>query len=398
MKKIKGIGLSSGIAIGKVWVWESDFLKVPEYTVARNMVEHEISRFNLAVKETEKEIISLQEELRKNAGNQYADIFSFHLSLLNDDFLKEKARDIIINGRVNAETAVKRVLENVIREFNKSSDDLLKDRRRDLSDVIEKIISNMKKSSSPAARRTRDEIVVARDLAPSQTVSLDKKHIIGFVTEVGSITSHTAILAKALEIPAIVASDKITEILRDGDLIIIDAEAGVIIQNPAPSVIEKYRLRQEKILSRKKELSALKNLSGETRDGKRVCLQSNIELPEEIETSKKYGAEGIGLYRTEYLYLNRKDLPCEEEQFLAYRKVCDRMGGKPIIIRTLDIGGDKFLSDFEYPREMNPFLGWRGIRFCLERTDIFKTQLRAILRAAVSGNLRIMFPMVSTVE
>ncbi|HNS32539.1 MAG TPA: phosphoenolpyruvate--protein phosphotransferase [bacterium] len=398
MRKISGIGLSTGIAIGKARILENYFFMVPEYSISKSKVDSEITRFIEAIRATEKEIIELQKELNKNAGKQYADIFSFHLSLLNDNFLIEKTKNIIMEEGINTESALKTVLESTIQEFGKSSDDLMKDRRRDLADVIEKIIAKLKKSPHGTTGKMRNEIIVARDLAPSQTVSLNKRHVIGFVTEIGSITSHTAILAKALEIPAIVANESVTETLKNGDLLIIDAEEGIIIQNPPASVVEKYGRKKEELLSRKRKLSVLKNLKGSTRDGKEIKLHANIEFPEEIETARKYGAEGIGLYRTEYFFLNRKDLPCEEEQFLAFKKVCDRIPGKSIIIRTLDIGGDKFLSELPYPRELNPFLGWRGIRFCLERKDIFETQLRAILRASVSGNLKIMFPMVSTLE
>lgn len=398
MKKISGIGISPGIAIGKAWIWENYFLRTPEYSIDRNKIEAEIERFLEALKETEQEILKLQKDLENGAGKQYTDIFSFHISLLNDNLLVEKTKNLIKAEKINSESALKKVLQNIGDEFHKSSSDFKKDRRRDILDVIEKIILKLKESSQSKIKKFRNEIIVAEDLSPSQTVSLDKNYVIGFITEVGSITSHTAILAKALEIPALVANEKITEILKNDDLLIIDAEEGVAIQNPTPSVIKTYRKKKSELSGRKRKLALLKNISGQTKDGERIKIQANIELPEEVETAKKYGAEGIGLYRTEYLYLNRKELPCEEEQFLAYGKVCGRASGNTIIIRTLDIGGDKFLSELPYPRELNPFLGWRGIRFCLERTDIFETQLRAILRAAVKGNLKIMFPMVSTIE
>jgi|LSQX01.2.fsa_nt_gb phosphotransferase system enzyme I (PtsI) len=398
MKKIYGLGLSPGIVIGKVLILKNNLLGDPEHTISKNKISSEIERFLSAKKEAEKEILKKQEELKETAGNKYADIFYFHLSLLNDPFFIEKTKDIITKELVNTETALKKVLENISYEFKKSSEDLMKDKRIDMSDVIERIIVKLNKTDVMKIKKQKEEIIVAHDLAPSQTVSLDKKYVIGFITEVGSVTSHTAILAKALEIPAIVAKEKVTELLQDGDSVIIDTNEGIIIQNPSASTIQKYKRKQKELVLKNKQLSFLKNLLGKTKDGRSIKLQANIELPEEIETAEKYGAEGIGLYRTEYLYLNRKDLPCEEEQFLAYKKVCGKTQENDIIIRTLDIGGDKFLSKSPYPKELNPFLGWRGIRFCLERLDIFETQLRAILRAAACGNLKIMFPMVSTIE
>lgn len=399
MKKIRGVGLSPGIAIGKAWIWKNYLLNVPEYTISKHKIDDEITRFIDALKKTENEIIDLKRDIEKRAGQQYADIFSFHLSLLNDRFFIEKIKKVITDERVNVETALRKVLESLVVEFKKSPSDLIKGRQRDLVDIVEKIIITLEEPSDRKIKTFADEIIVARDLSPSQTVALDKKHIIGFITEVGSITSHTAILAKALEIPALVADENVTEILKNDDLLIIDADEGLIIQDPSPDLVRKYTKKKKEFLSKIRQLSQIKNLQGETKDGKKIKIQANIALPEEIERAEKYGAEGIGLYRTEYLYLNRKDLPSEEEQFLAYKKVCDKTPKNSIIIiRTLDIGGDKFLSEPSYSREINPFLGWRGIRFCLERKDIFETQIRAILRAAISRNLKIMFPMVSTLE
>ncbi|MBN1445588.1 MAG: phosphoenolpyruvate--protein phosphotransferase [Candidatus Omnitrophica bacterium] len=398
MKQIKGIGVSSGVAIGKAWIWENSLLKEPEYAIDESSVDVEVQRFNKALESTEIQIREMQRNFERQVGNQYSDIFSFHLAFLKDAVLKNETENIIRDEKINSESALTKVIQKLGREFRKKETDFFKDRRRDLLDVIEKIVLNLRGSSSARIKTFKDEIIVARDLSPSQTVSLDKNRVIGFVTEIGSETSHAAIIAKALEIPAVVAENAAGEI-KNGDAVIVDGTAGIVIVNPVKEVVDKYRGKKKEIFRMKERLLQIKNLPCQTLDGKRVHLHANIELPEEVETAKKYGAEGIGLYRTEYLYLNRKDLPSEEEQFLAYKNVAEKIGaGKPVIIRTIDIGGDKFISALPATVELNPFLGWRGIRFCLERKDIFKIQLRAILRAAVYGNLKIMFPMISTIE
>ncbi len=398
MKRLRGIGVSAGIAIGKAWVWDNSFLKFPEYSIEKESVEDEIQRFRDALEKTETEIKRLQKNFRDEAGTQYADIFSFHLAFLNDAILKDETEGIIREERINSESALNRVIHKLGREFKKKEADFLKDRRRDLLDVIERIVVNLQGPAASRIRKFKDEIIVTRDLSPSQTVSLDKNYVIGFITEIGSKTSHAAIIAKALEIPAVVGEGAADEI-KDGDRIVIDGDAGLVLVNPPKNVIDEYRDRKEDLARLKKKLVLIRDLPCETQDGHRISLHANIEFPEEVETAKKYGAEGIGLYRTEYLYLNRTDLPSEEEQFLAYKNVAGKMDDhKPVVIRTIDIGGDKFTSALPSTGELNPFLGWRGIRFCLQRKDIFETQLRAILRAAVYGNLKVMFPMVSTIE
>lgn len=401
MKKIKGIGISPGISIGKAWVVEPSFSEGDiEYSIDKSSVEKEIARLNEAINTTEVQIKEFQQKFEKDAGSQYADIFSSHLALLKDKWFKSEIENIIREERINSETAIKKVITRIGKAFKKEEKDFFKDRRRDIMDVVERIIYNLRGSSSYAGFPLYpDEIIVARDLAPSQTVALDKKYIRGFITAIGSETSHAAIIAKALEIPAVVGGEKVLKEIKSGDTVIIDGFKGEVIINPTKEVISEYEKKSKELLLRKEHLSYLKDRPCETIDGKRIFLHANIELPDEVDAVRKYGADGIGLYRTEYLYLNRDDLPTEEEHFLAYKKVVEKMGKeKPVIIRTIDIGGDKFVSTLSLKKELNPFLGWRGIRFCLERKDIFETQLRAILRAAVYGNLKVMFPMVSTLE
>ncbi|MDD3725582.1 MAG: phosphoenolpyruvate--protein phosphotransferase, partial [Candidatus Ratteibacteria bacterium] len=399
MKKIKGLGISPGIAIGKAYVIESPSVQVPEYSIDKSSIEQEIERLNEAINTTELQIKELQQTFQKEVGQQYGDIFSFHLALLKDKWFKSEVERITRDERINSESAVKKAIHHVGKKFKKEAKDFLQDRRRDIIDVIERLINNLRGSSYTGINLFPDEIIVARDLSPSQTVSLDKKYIRGFITAIGSITSHAAIIAKALEIPAVVAGEDILTEIQSGDVVIIDGHTGEVIISPSKAIITEYKKKQEHLSKRRQQLLSLKDKPCETKDGKKILLHANIELPEEVETARKYGADGIGLYRTEYLYLNRENLPTEEEHFLAYKKVAENIGmERPVIIRTIDIGGDKFVSALSTKRELNPFLGWRGIRFCLERQDIFETQLRAILRAAVYGNLKIMFPMVSTLE
>ncbi|MCM8776816.1 MAG: phosphoenolpyruvate--protein phosphotransferase [Candidatus Omnitrophica bacterium] len=399
MKKIKGIGISSGIAIGKAFVLEFPSLQETEYTIDKPAIEKEIERFNDAINMTESQIEELQQTFEKEVGPKYADIFSFHLAILKDKWFKNEVERIIREERINSESAVKKVIHHIGKIFKKEEKDFFQDRRRDIIDVIERIIHNLSGYSYTGMKLFSDEIIVTRDLSPSQTVSIDKNYIRGFVTAIGSETSHAAIIAKALEIPAVVAGEKVITEIKTGDTVIIDGQEGEVIIKPSEKIITEYKKKQEQLSIRKKQLLFLKDKPCETIDGRRIYLHANIELPEEVETARKYGADGIGLYRTEYLYLNRKDIPTEDEHFLAYKKVAEKMGSeKPVIIRTIDIGGDKFVSALSVRKELNPFLGWRGIRFSLERKDIFETQLRAILRAAIYGNLKVMFPMVSTME
>ncbi|MCM8830040.1 MAG: phosphoenolpyruvate--protein phosphotransferase [Candidatus Omnitrophica bacterium] len=399
MKKIKGIGISPGIAIGKAFVLEFPSLQEREYIIDKSSVDKEIERLNEAINATELQINELKQLFEKQVGKQYSDIFLFHLTLLKDKRFKSEVENIIKEERINSESAIRKVIHRIGGIFKKDTKDFFQDKRRDILDVIERIIHNLQGYSYTGIKVFPDEIIVARDLSPSQTVSIDKNYIRGFITAIGSETSHAAIIAKALEIPAVVGGEKIITEIKTGDTVIIDGQVGEVIIKPSKKIIKEYKKKQEELSIRKKKLLFLKDKPCETIDGKRIYLHANIELPEEVEAAKRYGAEGIGLYRTEYLYLNRNDLPTEDEHFLAYKKVAEKIGSeKPVIIRTIDIGGDKFVSALSVRKELNPFLGWRGIRFSLERKDIFETQLRAILRAAIYGNLKVMFPMVSTIE
>lgn len=397
MKKLKGIGVYCDIAIGKCNVWKNSFLLFPEYKISKKDINEEINRLDEAIKKTIEDITLLKKNLADTAGKEYADIFDFHLSLLQDENLRNETIKIIEEENINVESSLKKVILKLGKIFGKNADDFLKDRRRDLLDVVEKIVSNLTKTHVSTVIK-EEKIIVAHDLSPTQIVSLDRKSVKGVVTDIGSETSHIAIIARALEIPSVIGVGNATKEIKTGDKLIVDGEEGVVIINPPSSVINEYKKKKDEIKKRKRKIHILKKLPGKTSDGKVIKIYANIAFPEEIITAEKNGYEGIGLYRTEYLYLNRKSTPTEEEQFLAYKKIAEKVGNKPLIIRTVDAGGDKLIPNFSGKRELNPFLGWRGIRFCLEKKEIFEIQLKAILRAAVFGNIKIMFPMVATLE
>jgi len=395
MKKIKGIPASPGFAIGKARKVNDDFFSFSEIKkIKEEDVDEEIKRFHESITKTENEIQQIINNIKKITDKEYAEIFSFHLSILRDKNLMERIEKIIKRERVSAETAVKKFVVNLNKEFSENN---LKTRKKEILDIFERIIANLIKKND-RLKDIKDGILVANDLSPTQTVSIDKKYIKGFVISMGTETSHTAIVAKALEIPAVVGIKENIEEIKDGDTILIDGYEGTVIVNPTQIEIEKVKSKEKEIRKFRKKIYILKGKKTITSDGKEINLYANIQLPEEVETALKYGAEGIGLFRTEYLYLKRKDLPTEEEQFLSYKKIIEKFGNKEIIIRTIDVGGDKFISAFQGPKELNSFLGLRGIRFCLEKRDVFLTQIKAILRAGYYGNLKVMFPMITTKE
>ncbi|MCM8785134.1 MAG: phosphoenolpyruvate--protein phosphotransferase [Candidatus Omnitrophica bacterium] len=395
MKKIKGISGSPGIAIGKARKLNDDFLSFKEVKKIKDKdVDEEIKRFRESINKTENEILEIINNIKKITDKEYAEIFSFHISIIRDKNLMERIEKIIKSEKVTAETAIKKFIDKLNKEFPENS---FKTRKKEILDIFERIVSNLSRKNN-RFKNIKDGILVSNDLSPTQTVSIDTKYIKGFVTSMGTETSHTVIIAKALEIPAVVGIKESIEQIKEDDTLLIDGYEGIVIVNPTENEIEKIKLKEKEIEKLKKKIYTLKSKKATTSDGKEIKLYANIQLPEEVEAALKYGAEGIGLFRTEYLYLKRKDLPTEEEQFLSYKKIIEKFGKKEIIIRTIDVGGDKFISAFEGPKELNSFLGLRGIRFCLEKKDIFLTQIRAILRASYYGDLKIMFPMITTKE
>ncbi|MBN2754785.1 MAG: phosphoenolpyruvate--protein phosphotransferase [Candidatus Goldbacteria bacterium] len=395
----KGIPASPGIVIGQAYVINKKSAEITKRAVAPELIEAEIQRLRKAVEKTKIDIMSIKEKVIYDIGNSEADIFNAYLMLLEDRMFAGKSETIIKTESVNAEYALMQVLKEYAEFFNKISDSYLKERGRDISGLVEKIIKNLaelktKDSDAPAEKY----IVVAHDLTPADTAEMDKGKVMGFVTEVGGATSHTAIVARSLEIPAVVGVRDITGTLNTGDVLILDGEKGIVAVNPGAKVMNAYKEEQKKYTLKLRMLKRLKTLEAVTVDKHKVELNANIEFPEEIGAVIENNADGVGLFRTEFIYMNKMNLPSEEEQFESYKTVISKMGGKSVTIRTMDIGGDKFLPYFKIMPEQNPFLGLRAIRLSLANQNIFRLQLRAILRASAFGKAKIMFPMISVIE
>jgi len=393
---LKGIPASPGIIAGKAFLFDIRQLIVTEKDIKQDAVPSEITRFEEALIKTRSEILTIQKKISREMGAQHAEIFNAHLLVLEDRTLIEEIIEGLKKELKCVEYIFSKVIGKYIKVFSNMNDEYLKERTSDIEDVGKRILKNLIGAQEKTLSDLKEQvIVVAYDLSPSDTANMHKKNVIGFVTDIGGRTSHTAIMAKSLEIPAVVGLEKATVRIKTGDTLIVDGTEGIVIINPDKSVLKKYETKQQKFAEFGKILLDFKDTLAATIDGHRVEISANIELPDEVDSVIAHGAEGIGLYRTEFLYMNRNDIPDEEEQFEAYKKVAAKLSKSPVIIRTLDLGGDKFLSQLKFPHEMNPFLGWRAIRFCLARPEIFKAQLRAMLRASVFGNVKIMFPMIS---
>lgn len=398
-KILKGIPASPGVAIGKIFILDKEDFSVSKRSINENKLSEEISRFGKALAKTKNEILDIKKKISNEIGSEHGEIFSAHILVLEDTMLIEEVMARLKKEKLNVEYIFLDVLKKYIRVFSKMNDEYIRERLSDISDVGKRILRNLLGTSRQTLSNLKEKtILVSYDLSPSDTAVLHKRNVIGFATDIGGRTSHTAIMAKSLEIPAVVGLESITRDVEPGDTIIIDGSAAKVIIRPTKETIEKYKGLKIKFDKFELDLSKFRDLPCQTLDGHRIELAANIELPEEISSVIAHGAEGIGLYRTEYFYMNRKDLPTEEEQFHSYKNVAQKLVPHPVVIRTLDLGGDKFLSQLEVPHEMNPYLGWRAIRFCLARPDVFKVQLRAILRASAYGNLKMMYPMISGIE
>ncbi|MCD6471630.1 phosphoenolpyruvate--protein phosphotransferase [Candidatus Aerophobetes bacterium] len=396
---LTGIPASPGITIGKVYILEKEDFCILEYKIKEEEVEKEIKRFQEAVIQSKNQMKKIKKRVEKSMGMKEAYLFQSYLHLLEDPLLINKTIERIREERLNAEAALRKTFKELQLKFTSAKYELIRERFRDIEDIGGRILHNLlKKPTLTLSHLNEKIIVIAYDLAPSDTVSIQKEKILGFATDIGGRTSHTAIMARSLEIPAVVGLGDITQKIEPGSLVIIDGNEGKVIINPTPEQIKKYQRLQENFINYKKKLKVLKSLPPQTLDGREVGLAANIAGPQEVDLALRYGAEGVGLYRTEYLYMNRQNLPSEEEQLKTYKIVAQKSAPHSVIIRTLDLGGDKFLSHFPVPHEINPFMGWRAIRLCLEKVDIFKTQLRAILRAAYFGKVKIMYPMISGIE
>lgn len=399
MIKLRGIGVSGGFGIGKVLVLRKDELSVPKRKIAHDEISREIYHLEEALMETRKQISDLQRKITKEIGFEHGRIFEAHYLVLEDRVLIEDVIKQIKAKKVNVEYAFSESIKKYVDTLLKLKDEYLRERVVDIEDISRRVLRTMLKEKALSLSDLKEKVViVSHDLGPSQTASLPKENVLGFVTDVGGRTSHTAIIARSLRIPAVVGLEVATENVKSGDKIIVDGSEGIIIVRPTDKVLKEYRKKSTLYDKEVRAIHIPKAVKVCTKDGKVIVVSGNIELPEEIPLIKKYGAEGIGLYRTEYIFLGRRDLPSEEEQYKAYFKVAKEVSPHSVIFRTIDIGGDKFLSQPEVPREMSPFLGWRAIRFCLARPEVFKVQLRAILRSSSGKNVKLMFPMISGIE
>lgn len=396
---LRGIPAAPGIVTGRALLLDRQQYVIPKRSVKEDQISNEIKHFKDALIQTKQEIIDIKKRISEELSSEHGQIFSAHLLVIEDSMLIEEVIAKIKKEKLSAEYVFQDVLKKYIKVFSEMDDEYLRERISDINDIGKRILKNLIGAREDALSTLKEKaIVISYDLSPSDTATMHKKNVIGFATDIGSRTSHTAIMAKSLEIPAVVGLETVTKEVKSGDTLIVDGTHGVVIVNPAPMTLKHYESSRKKLAAFEKHLLEMKDLPCETKDGRKIELMANIELHEEVPSVIAHGAEGIGLYRTEYFYMNRKDLPTEEEQFKAYSVVAKKMKPYNVVIRTLDLGGDKFLSQLEIPQEMNPFMGWRAIRFCLARPDIFKTQMRAILRASSFGKLKMMYPMISGIE
>ncbi len=400
-KTLQGLGVSSGIAIGRVYLLERGRIHVEKYSIKEEQVEREITRFQQATRKAVEELNSIKETIPDDDVRKHAFIIDAHILMLQDQFFLKEVVDTIKSKRVNAEWALDMVVLKFMSGFDKVQDQYLRERGHDLDYIHQRLLRVLvkKRTSGIYEKSMRGKaIIVAHDLSPADTIQIDLNKTSGFVTDVGGRTSHTSIVARALEIPAVVGLGSITGIVKDNDTLIIDGDKGVVILNPTAEVAKEYMARQAHVSAQRKEFLRLGKLRSETQDGFKLRVGANIELLAEMDIVERYGAEGIGLYRTEYIYLSSKTLPTEMDHYHIYRKLAENRAFKYTTIRTLDIGGDKFASSIEVAKEINPAMGLRAIRLCIKEVDLFKAQLRGILRASAHGPLKILFPMVSGMD
>ncbi len=398
--RFEGAGVSPGIVRGQVHVVRDELDEVVHYRIASSQVADEISRFETALIQTRMQILEMQQRIAESIGAKDAAIFDAHLLVVEDRTLIDEVLRKLETDLCNVEWIFQEVATRYAETLNKIDDPYLRERALDIQDVTKRVIRNLQgKAPKTFLALTEPHILVAHNLTPSDTASMNRANVLGIATDLGSRTSHAAILARSLNIPAIVGLHDITAKLETGQRVLLDGNDGYLIVDPTPETLAQYteiESRRAKVTAKLKEL---RETTSTTSDGRHIVLSANIELPEDVDAVEANGAEGIGLYRTEFLYLNRTTLPTEDEQYETYRRVAERVRPNPLIIRTFDLGGDKLApGTVDITDELNPFLGWRAIRFCLENVEIFKTQLRAILRASAVGNIKIMFPMISGLD
>ncbi|MEH7177364.1 phosphoenolpyruvate--protein phosphotransferase [Neobacillus vireti] len=397
MTLLQGIAASNGIAIAKAYR-----LVEPDLSFKKHSVEDitsEVNRYKAAIEKTKVELEAIRDRAQIELGADKAAIFEAHLLVLTDPELNGPIEDKIKSENVNAEAALKETADMFVMMFEQMENEYMKERAADIRDVTKRVLSHLLGVHLVNPSMIAEEvIIVAEDLTPSDTAQLNRQYVLGFTTDIGGRTSHSAIMARSMEIPAVVGTKTATEEIKNGDLVIVDGLKGEVHINPAPELVEEYRTIHQQYEAQKMEWAKLVNEKTISADGHQVELAANIGTPNDLKGVVENGGEGVGLYRTEFLYMGRDQLPTEEEQFEAYKAVLEGMKGKPVVVRTLDIGGDKELPYLQLPKELNPFLGFRAIRLCLEEQDIFRTQLKALLRASSYGNLKIMFPMIATLD
>jgi len=396
---ISGIPASPGIVFGKALVLKEEKIVLDMQKIKDSQVDEEIARFYAGREAAVEQLNSIKERAYQSLGEEKAAIFEGHLMILEDEELEEEIIDYLRSNHVNAAVATNVVIDQQVAILSEIDDEYLKERAGDIRDIGNRLIKNILGMHIVDLGEINEEaILVAYDLTPSETAQLNLDKVLGFVTDIGGRTSHTSIMARSLELPAIVGTNNVTELVNTGDFLILDALNNVVYVNPSQEDIQRLKALQAKLADEKAELAKLKDLPALTLDGHRVDVVANIGTIRDIEGAERNGAEGVGLYRTEFLFMDRDQLPTEEEQFIAYKDVVEAMNGNLVILRTMDIGGDKELPYLDLPKEMNPFLGWRAIRIALDRREILNAQLRAVLRASAYGKLAVMFPMIISVE
>lgn len=396
---ISGILVSTGIAFGKALLLKEDEIVINRKKISTDHVEREISRFLSGRAKASEQLAAIKAKAGETFGKEKEAIFEGHIMLLEDEELEQEIIALIKDEHVTADTAVYTAIESQAHALEELDDEYLKERAADVRDIGKRLLRNMLGMPIVDLSTIQDEVIlVATDLTPSETAQLNLKKVLGFITDLGGRTSHTSIMARSLELPAIVGTSDVTKQVKTSDYLILDAINNKIYVNPTAEVIDQLKTTQSQYISEKNDLAKLKDLPAITLDGHQVEVCANIGTVRDVASAERNGAEGIGLYRTEFLFMERDSLPTEDEQFQAYKAVAEAMGSQAVIIRTMDIGGDKDLPYMNLPKEENPFLGWRAIRIAMDRREILHAQLRAILRASVFGKLRIMFPMIISVE
>ena len=396
---ITGIPASPGIVFGKALVLKEEKIVLDTQKISEDQIDAEVARFYAGREAAVEQLNSIHQRALKSLGEEKAAIFEGHLMILEDEELEEEIIDYLRSNKVNASVAASKIIDQQVEMLSEIDDEYLKERAGDIRDIGNRLIKNiLGMHIVDLGDITEESILVAYDLTPSETAQLNLEKVLGFITDIGGRTSHTSIMARSLELPAIVGTNDVTTRVNTGDYLILDAVNNRVYVNPTQAEIDELKTLEAKLAEEKAELAKLKDLPAVTLDGHKVDVVANIGTIRDCEGAHRNGAEGVGLYRTEFLFMDRDQLPSEEEQFIAYKEVVEAMEGRLVVLRTMDIGGDKELPYLNLPKEMNPFLGWRAVRIALDRREILHAQLRAVLRASAFGKLAVMFPMIISVE